>query len=190
MREQQESERKKNGNIPKFICRTLVNHFRKHKYIFNSDPKLLKEVNKMINEEKKKYEVNKNANNTLDDLKKNFCICEGSSNPMRKSFLLRKTMNRILRTSLEELVIFNTQIELTQEYMIYLKTQALRCRNKNLMCRLKARWFINTFSFITFLVGEIVYVWFFNIILLKKIIIFGKLLIFCISIYVEIQRRN
>ena len=44
----------------------------------------------MIYEAKKVYETNKNAYNTLDDLKKIFCICEGSSNPKRKSFLLRK----------------------------------------------------------------------------------------------------
>ena len=102
----------------------------------------MKEVQKMVNEEKKKYTNNKNANNTLNDLKKFFCDCEGSANPSRKSFLLRKTIHEILRNDLEKLVIKNSQIQLRNEYMIYLKTQSLRCRNKTLMCRLKARWFI------------------------------------------------
>ena len=66
----------------------------------------------MVNEEKKKYSANKNANNTLDDLKKFFCDCEGSADPIRKSFLLRKTIHRILRNDLEELVIKNSQIQL------------------------------------------------------------------------------
>lgn len=43
--------------------------------MFESDSEILKEVNKMVKEEKGKYKDNKNANNTLDVLKKFFCDC-------------------------------------------------------------------------------------------------------------------
>lgn len=65
LKEQKEKERKKNGNIPKFLCRTMVNLFHKFKHIFENDPKLEKEIKKLVKEEKKKYDTNKNANNTL-----------------------------------------------------------------------------------------------------------------------------
>ena len=93
----------------------------------------------MVGEERKKYESDKNANNTLNDLQRIFCDCLYSSNPKRQSYLMRKTLNKILRTCLREEVIENSQIILTKEYLIYLKTQALRCRNTTLMCRLKSR---------------------------------------------------
>ena len=139
MKELKDSERKKNGNIPKFLCRTLVNRYSKHKASLKEEPELMKELNELVKAEKKKYESNKNANNTLEDLRRMFCVCPGAPNPRKRSFWMRKMLHEILRTDLEEEVIHNHQIELTKEYLISLKVQALRCRNKELMCRLKAR---------------------------------------------------
>ena len=139
MKPLKDSERKKNGNIPKFLCRTLVNKFGKHKSMLKKHPEILKELNEMVKVEKKKYERNKNANNTLDDLKRMFCDCPDSAYPEKRSFWIRKLLHEILRTCLEEEVIFNHQIILRKEYMISLKVQGNRCRNKTLMCRLKTR---------------------------------------------------
>lgn len=56
---------KKNGNIPKFLCKRVINRFKEFKNIFENDPKLLQQTIKLIKNEKKKYGVDKNANNTL-----------------------------------------------------------------------------------------------------------------------------
>ena len=44
MKKQLPKERKKNGNVPKFICRTTFYKFSKYKKIFKDEPKLLKEM--------------------------------------------------------------------------------------------------------------------------------------------------
>jgi hypothetical protein len=58
-------------------------------------------------QERKKYFRNKNANNTIKDVRRIFVDCEGSSNPKKRSFLMRKMLNSMLRTLLKEEVINN-----------------------------------------------------------------------------------
>ena len=42
MKELKDEERKKNGNIPKFICRTTVNRYTKYKKMLKGESELWK----------------------------------------------------------------------------------------------------------------------------------------------------
>ena len=98
-----------------------------------------REVQSSFAAEKKKYKEAKNPNHTLKDVENFFGVVGESKNRRRKSFLLRKILNRILRTKLEEMVLTNSQIKMEKSYMLYLKMHMHRCRSVELVGRFKAK---------------------------------------------------
>ena len=89
--------------------------------------------------EKQKCKEDKNRNNRVCDILRIFGHTMGNFREIRRSSILRKIMNQILRAHLTEHVIMNPQVKLTKEYLISLKVYGLRCRNLNLMERLEFR---------------------------------------------------